>query len=260
MYKIGKFSKLCNTTIKTLRFYDSAGILKPDYIDSSTGYRYYYKNKVITYQKIMSLKGIGFTLEEIRCRFMNTANEEIIALLNKKESELLAAYQNCCKLKHQYEGVISMCKENCNIKVRINYDLENQKIVLNDGNQIIDLFIKDKDASSCIQMLHELLNGDLIVNIDFVDLCYIINKNQKGLFNALHIKDAKIVNYSILNLFNMRNSIVLIKLSENKSLEEINPILNSILAKFPKNAIFIWGAAIDKSLDNEFVISMINFS
>ena len=41
MYKIGELSKLSNLPIKTLRYYDSEGLLSPDYIDAFTGYRYY---------------------------------------------------------------------------------------------------------------------------------------------------------------------------------------------------------------------------
>ena len=41
MYKIGELSALCRIPVKTLRFYDSEGILTTVYIDNFTGYRYY---------------------------------------------------------------------------------------------------------------------------------------------------------------------------------------------------------------------------
>ena len=41
MYKIGEFSILAKTTIKTLRYYEKENLLKPVYIDLNTGYRYY---------------------------------------------------------------------------------------------------------------------------------------------------------------------------------------------------------------------------
>ena len=40
MYRIGEFSHLCQTTIKTLRHYDKIDLLKPARIDNFTGYRY----------------------------------------------------------------------------------------------------------------------------------------------------------------------------------------------------------------------------
>lgn len=41
MYKIGEFSKLVGIPIRTLRYYDDYGILKPSITDNFTGYRYY---------------------------------------------------------------------------------------------------------------------------------------------------------------------------------------------------------------------------
>lgn len=41
MIKIGGFSKLSFVSIKTLRYYDELGLLKPVRVDDSTGYRYY---------------------------------------------------------------------------------------------------------------------------------------------------------------------------------------------------------------------------
>ncbi|MFN2147868.1 MAG: MerR family DNA-binding transcriptional regulator, partial [Anaerolineales bacterium] len=41
MIRIGDFSRLSRVSIKTLRYYDEVGLLKPAHVDSSTGYRYY---------------------------------------------------------------------------------------------------------------------------------------------------------------------------------------------------------------------------
>ena len=39
MLRIGQFSKLAKITVKTLRYYDKIGLLKPAMIDSSSSYR-----------------------------------------------------------------------------------------------------------------------------------------------------------------------------------------------------------------------------
>ncbi|MEZ4832447.1 MAG: MerR family DNA-binding transcriptional regulator [Caldilineaceae bacterium] len=41
MLKIGEFSKLAQVSVKTLRYYAELGLLKPDWVDRYTGYRYY---------------------------------------------------------------------------------------------------------------------------------------------------------------------------------------------------------------------------
>ena len=65
-FKIGEFSKLNMVTIKTLRHYEEIGLLVPDEIDQWTGYRYYRVDQLNKMNKIIFLKRLGFTLEEIR--------------------------------------------------------------------------------------------------------------------------------------------------------------------------------------------------
>ncbi len=47
-FHIGEFSKMAMTTVKTLRFYDEAGLLKPEAVDGLTGYRHLGKGSRIT--------------------------------------------------------------------------------------------------------------------------------------------------------------------------------------------------------------------
>jgi DNA-binding transcriptional MerR regulator len=66
MLKIGDFSKLSRVTVKTLRFYDEMGLLKPVQIDPSTGYRYYSVEQLPRLNRILAYKDLGFSLEQIR--------------------------------------------------------------------------------------------------------------------------------------------------------------------------------------------------
>ncbi len=66
MLKIGDFSKLSRVTIKTLRYWDDIGLLKPDFVNSENGYRYYSVEKLLLVQKILSMKELGLYLEDIQ--------------------------------------------------------------------------------------------------------------------------------------------------------------------------------------------------
>ncbi len=65
MLRIGEFSKLAQVTIATLRYYDQQGLLKPAEVDSFTGYRYYTVSQLPRLNRILALKGLGFSLEQI---------------------------------------------------------------------------------------------------------------------------------------------------------------------------------------------------
>ena len=52
-------------TVDTLRHYDALGLLKPAKVDPLTGYRYYSARQLLLLNRILALKEIGFSLEEI---------------------------------------------------------------------------------------------------------------------------------------------------------------------------------------------------
>lgn len=65
MYRIGEFSILAKTTIKTLRYYEKEKILFPSFVDHN-GYRYYETKQLLELTKIISLRQVGLSIDEIR--------------------------------------------------------------------------------------------------------------------------------------------------------------------------------------------------
>jgi len=64
MFRIGDFSRLGHISI-ALRFYDEVGLLKPTFVDTATGYRYYSANLLARLDRILAFKRLGFSLDEI---------------------------------------------------------------------------------------------------------------------------------------------------------------------------------------------------
>ncbi|MBE5891980.1 MAG: MerR family transcriptional regulator [Lachnospiraceae bacterium] len=88
MYKIGELSRLCRIPVKTLRYYDSEDLLVPDEIDRFTGYRYYSAARLADCNRIISLKELGFSLEQIKKHLHASTDEDILALVEEKCTEL----------------------------------------------------------------------------------------------------------------------------------------------------------------------------
>ena len=65
MFRIGEFSQITRVTVDTLRYYDALGLLKPANVDPFTGYRYYSARQIMSLNRIVALKEVGFSLEEI---------------------------------------------------------------------------------------------------------------------------------------------------------------------------------------------------
>ncbi|MBQ9955772.1 MAG: MerR family transcriptional regulator, partial [Eggerthellaceae bacterium] len=65
MLRIGEFSKMAMTTVKTLRHYDEIGLLKPRSVDRFTGYRLYEASQLTDLHLIRSRRQAGFSLSEV---------------------------------------------------------------------------------------------------------------------------------------------------------------------------------------------------
>lgn len=65
MFKIGDFSKLSQVSVKALRYYDELGLLKPVEVDRFTGYRFYSADQLPRLNRILALKDLGLSLEQI---------------------------------------------------------------------------------------------------------------------------------------------------------------------------------------------------
>lgn len=63
---IGRFSRVSRLSIKALRYYDDAGLLKPARVDASTGYRYYTYAQANTAEVIRVLRSLEVPLDEVR--------------------------------------------------------------------------------------------------------------------------------------------------------------------------------------------------
>ena len=96
MFKIGEFSRIGSVTIETLRHYDAIDLLKPAKVDRFTGYRYYTARQLQPLNRILALKEVGFSLEEIaRILRDNLTTDEFRGMLKAQlalaESAIAAA-------------------------------------------------------------------------------------------------------------------------------------------------------------------------
>ena len=84
MFRIGEFSKMSKTTIKTLRFYDEIDLLKPAEVDKFTSYRMYTTDQLFKLHKIQSLRQIGLSIDEVKKVLRGT--DELSILLKRKKN------------------------------------------------------------------------------------------------------------------------------------------------------------------------------
>jgi DNA-binding transcriptional MerR regulator len=65
MFTIGAFARLAAVSTRTLRFYDEVGLLPPAATDAATGYRLYRASQLSRLHRILVLKELGVSLDEL---------------------------------------------------------------------------------------------------------------------------------------------------------------------------------------------------
>jgi DNA-binding transcriptional MerR regulator/effector-binding domain-containing protein len=66
MLNIGQFARLGQVSPRMLRHYDEIGLLRPEQVDSTNGYRLYGAHQLGRLHRLLALRDLGFTLEQIR--------------------------------------------------------------------------------------------------------------------------------------------------------------------------------------------------
>lgn len=94
LYTAGEFAKKAGVTIRTIRFYDNKGLLKPSSL-TEAGYRLYTDDDFAKLQRILTLKYLGFSLEDI---FMSITNDSSGAYLKESLEMQLQIVKN--KISH----------------------------------------------------------------------------------------------------------------------------------------------------------------
>src|SRR5260370_3850104 len=89
MLKIGDFSKVSLVSVKALRYYDELGLLKPALVDALTGYHYYSASQLPRLNRILVLKDLSLSLQQIAHLLdQELTPDQIRGMLRLKQVEL----------------------------------------------------------------------------------------------------------------------------------------------------------------------------
>lgn len=89
MFRIGDFSRIARVSCRLLRYYDELGLLKPAIVDRETGYRSYSASQLPRLNRILVLKELGLSLEQIgRIVEDNVSAAELRAMLLVRRADV----------------------------------------------------------------------------------------------------------------------------------------------------------------------------
>ena len=87
MFKIGDFSRIARVSARLLRYYDELGLLRPQIVDSFTGYRLYSAAQLPQLNRILVLKQLGLNLDQIgKIMEQNLSAQDLRGMLMHSQS------------------------------------------------------------------------------------------------------------------------------------------------------------------------------
>lgn len=89
LFQIGEVAKMYHLSVGTLRHYEQVGLLKPEYTDPATGYRYYSVRQFEQLTNIRYLRALGLPLDEIAATLHDRDVDNIAEAL-RRQKELIA--------------------------------------------------------------------------------------------------------------------------------------------------------------------------
>ncbi len=92
LFQIGDVAKMFHISVGSLRHYEQAGLLKPEYIDENSGYRYYSTRQFEVLNTIRYLRLLDMPLNQI-ADFLQNKDIDVIEDKLLKQKEIIARKQ-----------------------------------------------------------------------------------------------------------------------------------------------------------------------
>ncbi|MFD7067620.1 MerR family transcriptional regulator [Streptomyces sp. NPDC059913] len=105
MFTIGDFARYGRVSARMLRHYDAIGLLHPDRTDPATGYRFYGAAQLSRLNRVIALKDLGFTLQQVQAILDEQVGpEELRGMLRLRRAELEEAMRAAAARLAQVEA------------------------------------------------------------------------------------------------------------------------------------------------------------
>jgi DNA-binding transcriptional MerR regulator len=91
MFSIGEFARHGRVSVRMLRHYDAIGLLRPASVDGVSGYRFYKAGQLADLNRIIALKDLGFTLQQVQAILAEQVSAaELRGMLKLRRAEIHA--------------------------------------------------------------------------------------------------------------------------------------------------------------------------
>jgi DNA-binding transcriptional MerR regulator len=164
VFTVGEFSQLAQVSKRLLRYYDEIGLLKPVHINKFTDYRYYSAEQLPQLNRILALKELGLSLDQIRRLLTdNVSATELQGMLLLKKAEA----------EQQLQAEQQRIR---NIESRLHF------IRTMEANKPLDVVVKEIPTQSILSVRTVLESAEAAMDVFRQIMAMMPEKSAYGLF------------------------------------------------------------------------------
>ena len=192
MFRIGEFSKIAQVPASLLRYYDDIGLFRPIDCDRDTGYRYYSVQQLTQLNRILALKDLGLSLEQVKHLVEDEVSpDEIRGMLALKKAQIEQTIQaEAARLRavesrlQQLERKGQFQDDDVVLKSlpaqpflslrRTFHNLEETLLMISEMNRVVSKQVKAKNLGRFTAVIHSELYEDNNWDLEFG---FLLNNN-----------------------------------------------------------------------------------
>lgn len=156
LFKIGEIAKMFHLSVGTLRHYEKNGLIKPDYIDENSGYRYYSTQQFEVLNTIRYLRTLDMPLEKIKEFLLNRNITSIQKMLEIQKVKVIEKQKELKRIEKKINNRLKYLDDALNSefdKIIIN-EIPEKKVVWLKNNLEIKTYI-DNNFETSIRKLEQ---------------------------------------------------------------------------------------------------------
>ena len=111
LFSIGDVSKLFHIDVHLLRYYDKISLLKPEYLDTKNGYRYYSTRQFECLNTIRYLRSLNVSLPKIREFFDNRDDKKMLEILKEQKKQIEEERERLDRIEKKIESRIHQIED-----------------------------------------------------------------------------------------------------------------------------------------------------
>ena len=111
LFSIGEMARLFHLSVSSIRHYESCGLIKPEYVDPDTGYRYYSPRQFESFNTIRYLRALDMPLDDIEDFLHDRDIDKIEEKLSRQKVIVAEKQQELARIERKIDAQMQRLRD-----------------------------------------------------------------------------------------------------------------------------------------------------